>query len=228
MSKLWLLIDADDTLWENNIYFENAFDEFINLLNHPRLSKDQIRAVLDDIETVNIQIHGYGAENFGRSLQQCYRHLSEHRWDEDSMSTVMAIAQRVCEHPIRLLAGVEETLPYLSKAHHLSLYSKGQTEEQNNKIKRSGLKKYFQTCHIVKEKNVTGYRHLLSKKKSNPEDTWMIGNSPKSDINPALEAGMGAVLIPHQNTWSFEHEALPQTSTRLHVVRSFKDLRNLF
>ena len=228
MSELWLLIDADDTLWENNIYFERAFDEFVNLLNHSYLSKDQVRKVLDSIESTNIQTHGYGSENFGRNMQQCYRYLAEYRWSEDDLNAVMVIAQKIREHSIELLEGVQETLPYLAKSHRLTLYSKGQFEEQNNKIERSGLKRYFQSCRIVKEKNADGYRNLLAENTCSPETTWMIGNSPKSDINPALEAGLGAVLIPHQFTWQLEHEALPEQARRLHIVRSFGDLRHLF
>ena len=228
MSELWLLIDADDTLWENNIYFELAFDEFVNFLSHSHLSKSQIRKIFDDIESVNIKTQGYGTENFGRNMQQCYRHLAEHEWNEEDLNAVMAIAREVRDHPIELLKGVENTLAYLAKFHHLTIYSKGQSKEQQDKIERSGLKQYFQSCHIVKEKDVNGYRSLLSKSTHSPERTWMIGNSPKSDINPALKAGLGAVLIPHKNTWSLEHEPLPQKTERLKIVRSFEELRILF
>jgi len=228
MPELWLLIDADDTLWENNIYFESAFDEFVNLLNHSHLSKSQIRKIFDGIESVNIKTHGYGAENFGRNMQQCYRHLVEREWNEENLNALMATAHRIREHPIELLKGVERTLAYLAEFHHLTLYSKGQPKEQNDKIERSELKQYFQSCHIVEEKGVNGYRDLLAKSVHSPEKTWMIGNSPKSDINPALKAGLGAVLIPHQNTWSLEHEPLLQKAERLHIVHSFEELRLLF
>ena len=80
----------------------------------------------------------------------------------------------------------------------------------------------------MKEKNVDGYRNLLAENACSPETTWMIGNSPKSDINPALEAGLGAVLVPHQCTWQLEYEALPERARRLHIVRNFDDLRHLF
>ncbi len=228
MSQLWLLIDADDTLWENNIYFEEAFDEFVDLLNHSRLSPTQVREVLDEIESVNIQTHGYGSANFGRNMQQCYRHLAEHPWTKQNMEAVMAITERILNRPMELLEGVEETLAHLAGRHTLTLYSKGHPDEQHDKIDRSGLREHFVSCRIVKEKDVAGYRRLLAENGAKPETTWMIGNSPKSDINPALEAGMGAVLVPHERTWSLEHQDVPEAADRFHVVAGFADLRRLF
>ena len=228
MSPLWLLIDADDTLWENNIYFEEAFDEFVDLLGHSRLSPAQVREVLDEIESVNIQTHGYGSANFGRNMQQCYRRLAEHHSTAQDMRAVMAIADRILQRPMEVIEGVEETLPYLAERHTLTLYSKGHPDEQHAKIDRSGLRRHFVSRRIVKEKDVVGYRGLLSENGAKPETTWMIGNSPKSDINPALEAGLGAVLIPHERTWSLEHEEVPSAAERFHVVDGFADLRCLF
>ena len=228
MSPLWLLIDADDTLWENNIYFEEAFDEFVDLLGHSRLSPAQVREVLDEIESVNIQTHGYGSANFGCNMQQCYRGLAEHHWTAQDMRAVMAIADRILQRPMEVIEGVEETLPYLAERHTLTLYSKGHPDEQHAKIERSGLRRHFVSRRIVKEKDVVGYRGLLSENGAKPETTWMIGNSPKSDINPALEAGLGAVLIPHERTWSLEHEEVASAAERFHVVDGFADLRLLF
>ena len=228
MSQLWLLIDADDTLWENNIYFEEAFDEFVDLLNHSSLSPVQVREVLDEIELVNIHTHGYGSANFGRNMQQCFQHLAEHHWTERDMHAVKTIADRILERPMEVLEGVEGTLAYLAERHTLTLYSKGHPDEQHNKIDRSGLRRHFFSCRIVKEKDTAGYRGLLAEDGAKPETTWMIGNSPKSDINPALEAGMGAVFVPHERTWSLEHEKVPEAAERFHVVDGFSDLRGLF
>ena len=87
-----LIIDADDTLWENNIYIERAFDEFCEFLSHSNLTPVEVRAVLDEIEIVNAKVHGYGSENFGRNMAQCYQHLAEHEIREDHLRTVMAFA----------------------------------------------------------------------------------------------------------------------------------------
>src|SRR5579863_3798393 len=90
-----LIFDADDTLWENNIYFEDAFDRFCEFLNHSRLTPDQIRATLDEIETVNIKVHGYGAKNFARNLAECYRHLCERGIGEEDVRHVMSFAEEI-------------------------------------------------------------------------------------------------------------------------------------
>jgi len=110
-----LIIDADDTLWENNIYFERAFDEFCDFLDHSRLTPRAVRDVLDEIESVNARIHGYGSVNFGRNLQQAYRHLAERDIDDTQLHSVMRIAERIMEQPLEIIKGVPETLEYLAR-----------------------------------------------------------------------------------------------------------------
>ena len=125
MTRLSLLIDADDTLWENNIYFERAFDAFCDFLDHSALTPPQVRDVLNEIELVNSKIHGSGSMNFGRTLQQAYQHLAEREINDEDLRHVLALAQRILEQPIELIEGVEETLGYLSERHELTLFTKG-------------------------------------------------------------------------------------------------------
>ena len=228
MARQWVLIDADDTLWENNIYFERAFDEFVQLLDHPRLSPAQVREVLDSIEIANIRVNGYGVQNFGRNMQQCFRLLAERPYTDEDTRAVMQVANRIAEQPMKIFDGVEETLAYLAERHHVTLCSKGHPEEQNRKIDRSGLRRHFDGCHVVREKDVATYRGLVERTGREPQKTWMVGNSPRSDINPALAAGLGAVLVPSPNTWSLEQEVIPPPSQRFMVVSAFKDLREMF
>lgn len=223
-----LLIDADDTLWENNIYFERAFSDFCDFLNHSTLSPAEVRAVLDEIELANIRIHGYGSLNFGRNLKQCYQRLAEREIRTGDLINVMAFAERILEQPIEILPGVPETLEYLASRHHLTICTKGHIEEQKLKIDRSGLSVYFGHTAIVKEKDAACYRNLTARRALDPEHTWMIGNSPKSDINPALEAGINAVFVPHERTWSLEKQEMRQGPGRLLLVDRFSDLRNHF
>jgi putative hydrolase of the HAD superfamily len=125
---------------------------------------------------------------------------------------------------------VPETLKYLGERHHLILMTKGHPAEQSGKIERSGLKEYFSAIEIVAEKDESTYRSAIAKYALATDVTWMIGNSPKSDINPALAAGLHAVFIPHNNTWVLEHEevAVAPASQQLLVVDRFGDLRNHF
>jgi putative hydrolase of the HAD superfamily len=221
----FLLIDADDTLWENNIYFESAFDDFVEFLDHSSLTSAQIREVLNEIELVNARIHGYGARNFGRNLQQAYQHLVEREIGEHDLVHVMSLAERILEQPLELIEGVEETLASLASRHDLTLFTKGHPEEQKLKVDRSGLRRHFAHTAIVKEKDAEAYRRIVEQRKLQPEQTWMIGNSPKSDINPALEAGLGAVLVPHARTWVLEREDLRRPAgARFLQVQTFAGL----
>jgi putative hydrolase of the HAD superfamily len=223
------MVDADDTLWENNIYFERAFDDFVDFLAHSALTAAQVRDVLNEIETVNAQIHGYGSKNFGRNLQQAYRHLAERDIQEDDLGHVMSLAERILEEPIQLIDGVEETLAYLCGRHDLTLFTKGHPDEQRLKLERSGLGAYFAHTAIVKEKDAPAYSRLVEERGLLKQRTWMIGNSPKSDINPALEAGLNAVLVPHPHTWVLERQDLREDSTgRLLRVEKFSELRAHF
>ena len=226
--RQFLVIDADDTLWENNIYFERAFDEFIEFLSHSKMAPGEIRGVLDEIELANIKVHGYGAANFARNLCQCYERLVERDVGTGDMDQILALATKIMEQPIELIEGVEETLEYLSKRHDLTLFTKGHPEEQKLKIDRSGLGVYFGHTAIVREKDRESYAKLVEERGLDPARTWMVGNSPKSDINPALEAGLNAVFVPHERTWHLEKTELGSGPGRLLVVERFAGLRDHF
>jgi putative hydrolase of the HAD superfamily len=223
-----LIIDADDTLWENNIYFERAFAGFVEFLDHSSLGPAEIRAVLDEIEIANNQVHGYGSLNFGRNLKQCYRRLAEREIRPGDLETVMSFAERILESPMEVIAGVPETLEYLASRHDLTLFTKGHADEQRLKLDRSGLASFFGHTAIVKEKDAGSYRRLAAGRGLDPPRTWMIGNSPKSDINPALEAGLNAVFIPHAHTWALERQGIRPGAGRLLVLERFEDLQRHF
>jgi putative hydrolase of the HAD superfamily len=228
MTPQFLLIDADDTLWENNIYFERAFDEFVAFLDHSAMSPVEVRAVLDEIEETNARIHGYGSLNFARNLRQCYEHLAERAVGPEDLRTVMAFAERILECPMETIAGVPETLEYLCGRHDLTLFTKGNPEEQKLKIDRSGLGGYFRHTAIVKEKDTAAYLRLVNERGFDPARTWMVGNSPKSDINPAMEAGLNAVFVPHAHTWVLEKQEIRPGAGRLLSIGGFGELRKYF
>jgi putative hydrolase of the HAD superfamily len=228
MTRQFLLVDADDTLWENNIYFERAFDDFVDFLGHSSLTPAQIRNVLDTIEAVNAKIHGYGSLNFARNLQQTYGQLCERQIAPHDLQTVMGFAERILECPMEVIDGVEETLAYLAARHDLTLFTKGNPDEQKLKVDRSKLGAYFNHTAIVKEKDAAAYRKLVDERAMDTARSWMIGNSPKSDVNPALEAGLNAVFIPHAHTWVLENEEIRPVEGRLLVLERFEQLRERF
>src|SRR5215472_11064372 len=148
--RLHLIIDADDTLWENNIYFERAFDEFVEFLDHSTMTPREIRDVLDEIEAANAKIHGYGSLNFARNLRQCYERLAEREIAEPDLRTVMCFAERILECPMEVIAGVPETLEYLAPRHDLPLFTKRNPEEQRLKLSSRGMAGYLGPPLLVK------------------------------------------------------------------------------
>ena len=221
-----LIIDADDTLWENNIYFERAIAQFISFLNHQTYTPQQVREILNEVERECILKHGYGMHSFAHALVDTFERISLEPITPELHQKVVGFAHTIADHPVEILPGVPETLQYLASRHHLILLTKGAVAEQSGKVERSGLKDYFAAVEIVAEKDSGTYRDVVSKYGLGHGTTWMVGNSPKSDINPALAAGLNAVFVPHGNTWILEHEELAQAElpSRLLVVERFADL----
>jgi putative hydrolase of the HAD superfamily len=220
-----LFIDADDTLWENNIYFEQAIHSFITFLDHSRRTREEVRAVLDEVE----RLMGYGVTNFTSSLVETYRRLTEQELREEDVQQVRQFGESIRTHPMQFLDGVKETLDYLSARHDLVLLTKGDLEEQKLKVERSGIEASFRQVVIVQEKDVATYYQVVSELRVDPKYTWMVGNSPRSDINPALAAGLNAVYIPHPHTWHLEHEEVQDAGDgRVLTLSTFADLRSYF
>jgi putative hydrolase of the HAD superfamily len=225
-----LLIDADDTLWENNVYFERAIADFISFLNHRERSPAEIREILDDVERECILTHGYGLPSFTRALVKTFERLSIEPITPALHETIHGFARTIAEQPVRTLPRVVETLEYLGQRHHLILVTKGNFPEQSGKVERSGVKHFFRQVEIVPEKNHSTYEQIIVQHRLASERTWMIGNSPKSDINPALAAGLNAIFVPHDDTWVLEHEELAEARppARLLVLSSFAELAEHF
>lgn len=225
-----LLIDADDTLWENNIYFERAIVDFISFLNHKERTPAEVRAILNDVEREAIVTHGYGLRSFTHSLVKTFERLSVEPITPALHETIHGFARTIAEQPVQFLPEVPKTLEYLSGRNRLILVTKGDFAEQKRKVERSGLKDHFKAVEIVSEKDVSVYRSIVEHHQLEAATTWMVGNSPKSDINPALAAGLNAVFVPHGDTWILEHEELAEASppSRLLVITRFAELTRHF
>ncbi len=229
-----LLIDADDTLWENNIYFERAIAAFISYLDHQTHTPEQVREALNQAERETILSHGYGLGSFTQSLITCFERLTNPaestHMREVQHEQIRRFAQSIAEQEIELLPGVADLLPSLAERHRLILMTKGSQAEQADKLARSGIAHHFTAVEIVAEKHPEAYREVTRRHECQPHSTWMIGNSPKSDINPALAAGIHAVFIFHKDTWVLEHAEItpPPPHQNLLEISSFSALAEFF
>ena len=207
-----LVIDADDTLWENNIYFERVAVAFFGKLGEHGILEPRAQEVLWQTEQRNIKITGYGSRAFCASLHEAARELGV----TDLEPWIQERAHWIFNHPIKLMPSVAETLPALRLHNRLILLTKGHPDEQLGKLERSGLAVHFHATEVVFEKSVATYQQLIAKHQLAPAQTWMIGNSPRSDINPAKAAGLGTVFIPYHSTWQHEIEEIaPEGGTIL-------------
>jgi putative hydrolase of the HAD superfamily len=225
-----LLFDADDTLWQNNIYFERAISAFISYLDHRVHTPAEVREHLNACERATIAAQGYGLKSFRDSLIACFEQLTDQPVTRDKHSRIVSFTQSIAEQEIELMPGVAEALPELTTRHRCILVTKGDPAEQRDKLSRSGLEPHFSAIEVLPEKTTQAYQALISHHLCEAPITWMIGNSPKSDINPALAAGLHAVFIVHDATWVLEHEVVnaPPPGQRLLECESFADLTRHF
>ncbi|MFK0292273.1 HAD family hydrolase [Streptomyces sp. NPDC090442] len=219
-----LIFDADDTLWENNVIFERVIAEFTGWLAGPGMGRGAVREVLDGIEAANAVTLGYGSKVFLRSLGECVERVRGRAVTAAERARIAGWGAAFAGDRVELIAGVAETLAELAGRHELLLLTKGDREEQQRKVDASGLTGHFRGVHIVPEKNVATYAELTRAYGLAPERTWMIGNSPKSDILPARSAGLNAVFIPHDHTWVLEHEELDPGDEKVLRLGAFGEL----
>jgi putative hydrolase of the HAD superfamily len=225
---LTLFVDADDTLWENNIYFEAVVADYLALVERHGCPPEQARARLIEVERERVGRFGYGIANFQASLELACRSLTAASTAVDTgpiAGLCASLRRRAGTH----LAEVAATLRSLAGRHRLVLLTKGDGDDQMGKVARSGLRRHLHQVDVVPEKDVAAYRDVLRRHGAAPERSWMIGNSPKSDVLPALAAGLGAVFVPHPATWSLELTDLPAPHRPRYIVLDrFRDLLDLF
>lgn len=226
---LTLLIDADDTLWENNIYFDEIVAQYVALVGRHGCLPDHAHARLLEIEHARTKQFGYGIDNFLHSLELACRQLLTDRDLGEELTTLEELCSGMRRRAIALLPEVDQTLRALAGRHRLILLTKGDRDDQMRKVVRSGLRMRFHEVDVVQEKDADTYRDVVRRHGADPDRTWMIGNSPKSDILPALAIGLRAVFIPHEATWTLELQELPPPEEgRFIILPRFSDLARRF
>ncbi|GAB3476006.1 HAD family hydrolase [Marinomonas epiphytica] len=198
-----IAFDADDTLWRNEDIFVSAQDEFVRLLLG--YHDDQfIRQHLAKVQIKNLNDFGYGIKGFTLSMIETAIELTEGRITGKEIHQVIELARRMLASPIEVLPGVEKVLAQLHGKYRLMVITKGDLLDQESKVAKSGLAKYFDLVEVVSEKNPVTYQSLLNKHKIELEEFLMIGNSMKSDVLPIYDLGGQAIHIPYHLTWDHE------------------------
>ncbi len=213
--------DADDTLWENEIFFYQAQRKFIEL--HPHI-KDPEQAILQ-IEKKNIKFYGYGIKGFILSLLETSVRYSSNQPNFQNIDKIIKIGKEMLAQPIQLLPHAKDTLRHLSEHYTLIMITKGDLLDQQRKVEKSGLLKYFSSIEIVWEKDKQTYLEILQKNNISPKDFLMVGNSLKSDVLPVTKVGGTGIYIPHKFTWKHEEVDSTFDLDRFVELKNISDLK---
>lgn len=218
-----ICLDADDTLWGHEGYFRLSYQRFAELLApfaEPSLSEARLIAT----ESRNLSLYGYGVKGFTLSMLETALEIAGDRLPAATTGAILAIGRDLMRHPIHLLDGVAEALGPLAERGALVLVTKGDLFHQEAKLAASGLGDRFSGIEIVSEKTAETYRRIFARYGANPDEAVMVGNSLRSDILPALEAGAYAVHVPHEFVWAHERADAPEAEPRFAQIASLAEL----
>jgi putative hydrolase of the HAD superfamily len=215
-------LDADDTLWHNETIFRLTQARFLELLTDH--DNDAIAVRLAEVERRNLRLYGYGVKGFTLSMIETAMELCDGDPPPRALREILAAGREMLAHPVETLPGVAETLASLADRYRLVLITKGDLMDQERKLAASGLGELFSGVEIVSEKDRTTYDRAFTRHGTGPEQAVMTGNSMKSDVLPALEAGAFAVHIPYHVTWAHELADAPEGHDRFGALDSIADL----
>jgi putative hydrolase of the HAD superfamily len=218
-----ICLDADDTLWRHESYFQDASRRYQALLA-PFSAQADIAARLTEAEDRNLHIYGYGVKGFTLSMLETALEIGGDALPAATIKEILDTGRDLMRHPIEPLPGVRETLPALAARARLVLVTKGDLFHQEAKLAASGLGDHFAGVEIVSEKNPQTYRKVFARYGAAPERAVMVGNSLRSDIWPVLATGAWAVHIPHEFEWARERADPPVDQPRFATLEAFAEL----
>ena len=205
-----LLVDADDTLWENEAHFRHVWAWFLDRMESRGHERDHALDTLRAVERARCARFGYGALNFALSIVDAVADMEGHPCPKDLEEAIHAQKDWILDRPVEPFPRVDATLADLKQRHRLIIVTKGVVDEQSAKIERSGLAHHFEAAEVVAEKDIAHYTDVIERHGIDLATGWMIGNSPKSDINRSRAAGLKTVFIPHRTIWELEREPFPE------------------
>lgn len=215
--------DADDTLWVNETYFREAEEKFTTLLENYE-TKNKIDQELFKMEMNNLELYGYGIKGFMLSMIESAMELSNNRISSETITEILNLGKEMITKPVELLEGVEEVLGALAEKYRLIVLTKGDLLDQERKLERSGLVKYFHHVEVLSDKKEANYKHLLDHLEISTNEFLMIGNSLKSDVLPILNIGARAVHVPFHTTWAHEQVVLEEQFNNHLTINTLSDI----
>ncbi|WP_332699622.1 HAD family hydrolase [Devosia sp.] len=218
-----IALDADDTLWQNEQFFRLTEQRFADLLKDYTDAPDLNQRLIASV-TRNLSFYGFGMKGFALSMVETALDVTDHRVPGTVIAEILAAGRELLSYPIETLPYVDQALDQLQQTHRLILVTKGDVFDQERKLAASGLAEYFAAIEIVADKNAATYARIFERHTDGPGHTVMVGNSLRSDVLPALQAGGFAVHVPHDLTWSYEHAEEPVDEPRYASIRHLGEL----
>jgi putative hydrolase of the HAD superfamily len=215
--------DADDTLWVNETYFREAEEKFADLLENYE-TKNKVDQELFKTEMNNLELYGYGIKGFMLSMIESAMELSNNHVPPQTLTEILNLGKEMIAKPVELLQGVEEVLQKLSRKYRLIVLTKGDLLDQERKLERSGLTKYFHHVEVLSDKKEDNYKNLLDHLEINTNEFLMIGNSLKSDVIPILNIGARAVHVPFHTTWAHEEVTIEEQTNNHLTLNTISDI----
>jgi len=216
-------LDADDTLWHNETIFRLTQERFRALMADVA-APEVLDARLAQVERRNLGLYGYGVKGFTLSLIETAMELTGGEPPGRFVAEILAAGREMLAHPVETLPGVDQALAELSETHRLVLITKGDLLHQEQKLAASGLGELFAAVEIVSEKDAATYARVFARHGTGPGEAAMCGNSLRSDVLPALEAGAFAAHIPYPLTWAHEMADPPGDHPRFAELAAISDL----
>jgi len=198
-----IAFDADDTLWVNETYFRDTEKDFYKLVEEYG-PEEFVQKKLYEKEIENLENYGYGIKGFMLSMLECALEISNNKLSADKTDKILLLGKEMLQKPIELLDGVEEVLQKLQGRFRLVVTTKGDLLDQEKKVEKSGLLKYFDEVIVMSDKKEKDYQKVIQRLKVSPEELLVIGNSLKSDVLPVINIGASAIHIPFHTTWQHE------------------------
>ncbi|TXN36167.1 HAD family hydrolase [Flagellimonas hymeniacidonis] len=215
--------DADDTLWVNETYFRETEERFAELLEGYE-TKNKVDQELFKMEMENLELYGYGVKGFMLSMIESALDLSNNKIPQETISEILNLGKKMISHPVELLDGVEEVLSRLENKYRLIVLTKGDLLDQERKLEKSGISRYFHHVEVLSDKKESNYSNLLEHLEINVDEFLMIGNSLKSDVLPILNIGAKAVHVPFHTTWAHEMVTDSEQVNNHLKLNSLKDI----